>query len=161
MARDSIVEKNSTPLAASNVPSNPFVVLSSSYANLEEGEFQHLDGKKLVSEAITVTPDKSIPSLSNYLWDGEPPLAPIGDFSPPSYADLACKKPTDSFYSYDENSIDQLSKKAGRKFKKEIQEEEANKIKTQGIQPTIEMSYGRNKRTKTPKGVITPSNSGK
>ena len=95
------------------------------------------------------------------LGAGESSPAPIGVSSPPSYADIACKKPTDSSGSSDEDSIDQLSKKAGRKSKKEIQEEEVERIKMQGSQSTIEMSYERNKQTRPPKGVITPSNLGK
>ena len=55
-----------------------------------------------------------------------------------------------------------LSKKTvGRKSKKEIREEEAERLKTQGNHATIEMSYGRNKRNRLPKGVITPSSLGK
>ena len=60
-----------------------------------------------------------------------------------------------SFDSSDD-SIEQLSKKAGRKSKKEAREEEAERLDMQG-QSTIEMSYGRSKRTKPPKGVIIPS----
>ena len=51
-------------------------------------------------------------------------------------------------------------KTVGRKSKKEIREEEAERPKTQGSQATIEMSYGRNKRNMLPKGVITPSSLG-
>ena len=164
MTSDSIVRKN-LPIPqvvdSSKAPSNHFVVLISFDAILEEGEFQQFDGIVLESEANIVTPDQAGASLSNPLWDGEPSLAPSGDCSPSSYANIACKKPADSFESSDENSIEQLSKKAGRKSKKEIQEEEAERLKKQGSQSTVEMSYGRNKRTRPPKGVITPSTTGK
>ena len=56
-----------------------------------------------------------------------------------------------------DDSIEQLSKKGGRKSKKEIQEEEAERLKMQGSQSTIEMYYRSNKITRPPKGVITPS----
>ena len=44
---------------------------------------------------------------------------------------------------------------------RKAQEEEADRLKMQGNQSTIEMSFGRSKRTRPPKGVITPSLSGK
>ena len=100
------------------------------------------------------------PIHSTPLRDGGPPL-PVGDSSPPSYADIARKKLAESSASSDENSIEQLSKKGGRKSTKELQEEEAERLKTQGSQSTIEMSYGRNKRTRPPKGAVTPSNPSK
>ena len=132
-------------------PSNHFVVLNSS--DLEEGEVQHLDGNEM--DYVEAGPIHSTP-----LRDGDPPL-PFGDLYPPFYADIARKKPAESSDSSDENSIEQLSKKGGRKSKKELREEEAERLKTQGSQSTIEMSYGRNKRTKPPKGAVTPSNPSK
>ena len=145
MANDLVVEK---PLVNSLIePSNHFVVLSSSY--LEEGEVQHLDGKEM--DSADTGPIHSIPPR-----DGDPPL-PVGDFSPPSYVDIARKKLAESSDSSDENSIEKLTKKRGRKSKKELWEEEAERLKTQGSQSTIEMSYGRNKRTRPPKGAVTPS----
>ena len=120
-----VVEKIHPPLVIDTPigPSNHFVVLSSSASNLEEGKFQHLDGIELDSEAIIVTLNQVSPSHSNPIWDGEPPLVPIGDCSPPSYNDIAQKKSAESSDSSDENSIEQLSKKAGKKSKKEAQEE--------------------------------------
>ena len=67
----------------------------------------------------------------------------------------------DSSSSSDEDSIEQISKKAGMKSRKDVREEEAERLKMQGNQSTIEMSLGRSKRTRPPKGVITPSLSGK
>ena len=93
------------------------------------------------------------------LWAGGPSHSSwIGENSPPSYADIARKKQLDSPSSSDD---DPISKKGGRKYKKEIWEEEAEGLKTQGSQSTIEMSYGRNKKTRPPKGVGTPSQLGK
>ena len=159
MANDHVVEKLPTPLVNTPIcPSNHFVVLSS--FDLEEGEVQHLDGIEMDSVAI-ITPNHASPTHLIPLWDGEPPLIPIGDRSTPSYVDIARKKPVKRSDSSNENSIEQLSKKGGRKSKKEIREEEVERLKMQGSQSTIEMSYGRNKRTRPPKGVITPSNTGK
>ena len=83
-------------------------------------------------------------------------VSPIGVNSSPSYADITKKKMSDSSTSSDEDSTQQLSKKAGRKPKKE-----AERLKMQGSQSTIEIPYGRSKRTRPPKGVITPSHLGK
>ena len=133
MANIPAVENIPTPLIIDSpiFPSRHFVVLSSFAATLEEDEFQHLDGIELDSKAIAVTLNQAGPSHSNPLWDGEPPLVPIRDFSPPSYSDISRKKPVESSDSSDENSIEQLSKKGGRKSKKEIREEEAERLKTQ------------------------------
>ena len=149
VANDLVVEN---PLVNSLIgPSNHFVVLNSS--DLEEGEVQHLDG--IEKDFVDAGSIHSIP-----IMDGDPPL-PVGDCSPPSYADIARKKPAESSNSSDENSIEQLSKKGGRKSKKELREEEAERLKIQGSQSTIEMSYERNKRTRSPKGAVTPSNPSK
>ena len=88
-------------------------------------------------------------------------VSPIGVNSSPSYTDITRKKPVDRYGSFEEDSIEKLSKKDGRHSKKEDWEEEAERMKMQGNQSTIEMSYGRSKRTKPPKGVITPSQLGK
>ena len=92
-------------------------------------------------------------------WDGGPSHSPpIGENSPPSYADITRKKQDNSPSSSDD---DPISKKGGRKSKKDIREEEAERLNTQCIQSTIEIFYGRNKRTRPPKGVGTPSQLGK
>ena len=119
---------------------------------------QQFDGHELEYEVNTVSKDQVGPSPQ----DGCPShTSPIGARYPPSYADITRKKQATNSGSFDDDSIEQLSKKAGRKSKKEVQEEEAERLKMQGSQPTIEMSYGRNKRNKPPKGVITPSHLGK
>ena len=144
------------------VSPNPFAVLSSSEAILEEGELQQFDGNELDSEGNTIPKEHAGPSLSAPPLDGGPPYtSPIDASSPLSYADITRKKQVVSSGSSNDDSFEQLSKKAGRKSKKEIREEEFERIKTQGCHATIEMSYGRNKRTRPPKGVITPSNLGK
>ena len=87
--------------------------------------------------------------------------SPNGAKPSPSYAEIIKKKPVDSFGSFEEKSIEKISKKVGMKSQKEGREEEAERLKMQGSQSTIEMSLGRSKRTRPPKGVITPSLSGK
>ena len=87
--------------------------------------------------------------------------SPNGAKSSPSYAKITKKKPLDSSGSYGDDSIEKLSKKAGRKSRKEAREEEAERLKTQGSQSTIKMSYGRSKRTRPLKGVINPSHTSK
>ena len=89
MTSDSTIgKKPPTPqvVDSSKFPSNQFVVLNSSDAILEEGELQQFDGLVLDSKVVIVTPEQVGPSISTPLWDGEPSLAPSGDFSPPSYA---------------------------------------------------------------------------
>ena len=81
-----------------------------------------------------------------------PPEATQGSPSNPSYADVTRKKPTDSSESSEDETFEQPSKKVGRKSRREEREEEAERLKTQGSQPTIEMSIGRNTRTRPPKG---------
>ena len=87
--------------------------------------------------------------------------SPIGANASPSYADITRKKQAESSSSSEDDSIEQLSKKAGRKSCKEAWEEEDESLNMQGSQSTIEMSLGRSKRTRPPKGVITPSHLGK
>ena len=114
-----------------------------------------------VLEDISVLKDLSGPSfVSLPLEGGSLPSSPIDTFSPPSYADIAWKKHDLSPDSSEDDSFE-LKKTVGRKSKKEIREEEAERLKTQGSQETIEMSYGRNKRNMPPNGVITPSLLGK
>eukprot|EP00253_Pinus_taeda_P023537 PITA_23537 len=54
--------------------------------------------------------------------------------------------------SSEDETYERPSKKAGRKSRKEKREEEAERLKTQGSQPTIEMSIGRNTRPRPSKG---------
>ena len=88
-----------------------------------------------------------------------PSVYPLPKEISPSYVDIARKKHGVSSGSSEDASFEQSKK--GRKTKKEIREEEVERFKTQGSQATIEMSYGRNKRNRPPKGVITPSPLGK
>ena len=162
MASDSAVGKpHPAPQAVipPNPSSNQFDALN--YVALEEGEMQQLDGDELelIPVPQTVPHEQSDPPPSSAtLWaEGPSHSSSIGENSPPSYADIA-RKQIDSPSSSED---DPISKKICRKSKKEIQEEEVKRLKTQGSQSTIEMSYGKNKRTRPPKGVGTPSQSGK
>ena len=67
----------------------------------------------------------------------------------------------ESFGSSYEDTFEQSSKNIGRKSRKEIREEEAERLKTQGSQATIEMNFGRSKRNIPLKGGATPSGTGK
>ena len=80
--------------------------------------------------------------------------------SSPSYAEILKKKVVDSFGSSDDDSIQSL-KKIGRKSRKEVIEEEVERLKMQGSQATIEMNLGRSKRNRPNKGGATRSGIGK
>ena len=67
----------------------------------------------------------------------------------------------ESFGSSDEDTFEQSSKNNGRKSRKDIREEEVDRLKMQGSQATIEMSLGKSKRNKPLKGGETPSGTGK
>jgi len=77
-----------------------------------------------------------------------------GSPSNPSYAEIARKKPVESSGSSEDETYEQPSKKEGRKSRKEKREEEAERLKTQGSQSTIEMSIGRNIRPRPSKGGL-------
>jgi hypothetical protein len=79
-----------------------------------------------------------------------------GSPSNPSYAEMARKKPVESSDTSEDESFERPTKKPGRKSRKEKREEEAEKYKTQGSQPTLEMSIGRNSRARPPKGGSNP-----
>ena len=96
-----------------------------------------------------------LPRFGEFLHQNLP--SPNRAKSSPSYADITKKKPLEISGSFDEYSIEKLSKKIGSKSQKEAREEGAERLKMQGIQSTIEMSYGKRKRTIPIKGVITPS----
>ena len=74
----------------------------------------------------------------------------------PSYAEIARKKPVVSSSSSEDEFYERPSKKAGRKSRKEKREEEAERLKIQGSQSTIEMSIGRNIRPRPSKGGPNP-----
>ena len=140
---------------------NSFDVLNSSETILEEGELSNMEVIEPVLEDISVLKDLSGPSFVALPPEGGSfPSSPINSCSPPSYAEIARKKNDVSPNSSEDYSFE-LKKTVGRKSKNEIREEEAERLKTQGSQATIEMSYGRNERNRPPKGVITPSSLGK
>ena len=87
--------------------------------------------------------------------------SPIEVFSSPSYEEMIKKKPLETSGSSEEESFERPSKRAGRKSHKEAREEEAERQKMQGSQSTIEMSIGRNTRTRPPKGGPIHSNPNK
>jgi hypothetical protein len=78
-----------------------------------------------------------------------------------TYAEIAKKKPEESSGSSEDETFERPSKKPGRKSRKEKREEEAERLKTQGSQPTLEMSMGRNTRPRPSKGGHIPPPSSK
>ena len=82
--------------------------------------------------------------------------SPTGVISSPSYAEIL-KKSIDTSGSSEEDLIEKFTKKAGRKYRKEVKEKEDERLKMQGSQATIEISIGRSKRNIPPKGGPTPS----
>ena len=70
----------------------------------------------------------------------------------PSYVDIARKKVLEPSSSSEDEILERPAKRAGRKSRKEAREEEAERQKTQGSQPTIEMSIDRNTRIRSLKG---------
>ena len=85
--------------------------------------------------------------------------SPVETISSPSYADALKKKAVESS-SFSEDD-EQFTKKVGIKSQKEIREQESERLKMQGSQMTIEMSYGRSKWNMTLKGGTTPFSLGK
>ena len=83
---------------------NPFVVLISPKAILEEGELQQFQVNELDSEENTVPKDLAGPSFSASPLEGDSPhSSPIEASSPPSYADITRKKHGFSFGSLDDD----------------------------------------------------------
>ena len=99
--------------------------------------------------------NSELPSVGATLQQNLP--SPNGANPSPSYAKIIKKKPIDSSGSSDKDSIENFSKKASRKSRKDVREEEAERLNMQGSQPTIEMSMGKRKRNMPHKVVITPS----
>ena len=105
------------------------------------------------------TPNSELPSVGTILQEIHP--SPNGANPSSTYAEILKKNPIVSFGSSDDDSIEKISKKVGKKSWKEVREEEDERLKTQGGQSTIEMSLGSSKWTRPPKGVITHSFSSK
>jgi hypothetical protein len=61
-------------------------------------------------------------------------------------------KPLKIYGSLEDDSFERPSKREGTKSHKEAREEEAERQKIQGSQPTIDMSIGRNTITRPLKG---------
>ena len=83
------------------------------------------------------------------------PRSLAGIFCSPSYAKVERKKPLESLWSLEDESIERSFKKVGRKSYREAQEEEAERKKMQRIQATIKMTMGRNTRKIPPEGGST------
>lgn len=113
--------------------------------------------------------NQAIPSQENEEQGDTPPSnkevgEPIqieanqGSPSNPSYVEIARKKLVESSGSSEDETYERQTKKAGRKSRKEKREEEAERLKTQGSQATIEMTIGQNIRPRPSKGGLnTPS----
>ena len=87
---------------------------------------------ELDSEESTVPKDLVGPYFSASPLEGDSThSSPTEACSPPSYADITRKKHGASFGSSDYDSSEQLSKK-GRNSKKELREEEGERLKNQG-----------------------------
>jgi hypothetical protein len=81
---------------------------------------------------------------------------PQGSPSNPTYAEVTRKKSAESSDSSEEENFEQPTRKVGRKSRREARKEEAERLKIQGSQPTLEMSIGRNSRNRPPKGGSHP-----
>ena len=114
--------------------SNPVEVLSSTDDHispiLEEGEIQLF----MVNIEEGIESDLVKPREEDCSQDLSPIRPPIS----PSYVDALKKKVESSGSSEDDGKF---AKKFGRKSRKEIREEEAERLKMQGSQPTIELSF--------------------
>jgi hypothetical protein len=84
-------------------------------------------------------------------------VAPQGSPLNPSYAEITRPKQPESAGSSEDETLERPTKRAGRKSRKELREEEAERLKVQGNQSTIEMSMGKNTRSRPPKGGPSPS----
>ena len=160
------MKKNSTMQEAGNsVSSNPFIALclveDQTPLVLEEGEM--LPSKVIIIDSAKNNGDIEIPVPNPCVVPilQENLNSPANPSSSPSYAEILKKKMVNFSGSFDEDTFEQSSKKGGRKSRKEIREEEAECLKMQGSQATIEMSMGRGKRNRSQKGGSTPSGIGK
>eukprot|EP00253_Pinus_taeda_P007342 PITA_07342 len=80
-----------------------------------------------------------------------------GSPTSPTYAEVTKKKIAESSESLEEELFERPLKRPGRRSRKEKREEEAERLKTQGSQSTIEMTIGRSNRPRSSKGGSTPS----
>ena len=115
--------------------SNPFKVVSSVDDQisliLEEGEIQL--SMVNIEEGIEPDPVKPREEVCTQV------LSPIRPPISPSYDDVL-KKKVESYGSSEDDG--KFTKKFGRKSRKEVREEEVERLKMQGSQPTIELSFG-------------------
>ena len=93
--------------------------------NLEEGELHHSLAQDDIPRAISSLTNLTgavcleLPRDDEFLHQNIP--SPNGAKYSPSYVDIAKKKHIDSSGSSSDDSIEKLSKKAGRKSKKELE----------------------------------------
>ena len=133
--------------------SNPFVVLSPfehhNYPVLEEGEVQQSYVHKDEGEVNFGPQEHSgpvileIPCADAILQELH--KSPTCVTSSSSYVKILKNKSVDTSGSLEEDSIDKFTKKSGRKSRKEVIEEEAERLNMQGSHATIEMSICRSK----------------
>jgi hypothetical protein len=143
-------EGSSAPPRAETT-NNPFEILSTP----EEPSLAPA-AEEAGQQPTPIVKDKS-PEESSPLQVGSSGGVP----SPPSYAEMTRKKSPEISGSSKDETFERPSKRAGRKSHREAREEEAERQKMQGIQPTIEMSIGRNTRNKPPKGGSAPPSASK
>ena len=80
--------------------------------------------------------DQTSPSGKSKEAEGKKAATP--EITPsPSYADIARKKIIDPLSSSEEETMESPAKRAGRKSRREVREEEAERQKNQGSQATI------------------------
>jgi hypothetical protein len=125
-------EKDATPKELENTQNNPAGATQENQVQTEAPPLNKEGGAAIQVEAS----------------QGSPPN--------PSYAEITRKKQVDSSGSSEDETFERPSKRAGRKSRKELREEEAERLKVQGSQSTIEMSIGRNTRSRPTKGGPSP-----
>ena len=121
--------------------------------SLKETEGAHIDPPTAAQENENqreVSPPSKEGEVANQFE------VPHGSPPNPTYAEVTKKKAVESSESSEEEIYERPSKRAGRKSRKEKREQEAERLKTQGSQSTIEMSIGRNSRSRPHKGGTTP-----
>ena len=131
-------EESSAPLLA-DASKNPFEILST------PPEISEQTNEDIKQQNLPSVGEKEIIEVGH-------PISPLGNSSPPSYVDMTRKKPPKNYGSSEDDTFERPSKIIVRKSKKETREEEAERKNMQGCQATIEMSIGRNTRTRPLKG---------
>ena len=129
------VKDDEVEVNISNIVSNNFAALNSAKdsALLEEGELYHSATQDDIPVASSGPMDLSgadcldLPIVGEHKNQNSP--SPKVNHSSPSYVEVIMKKPLDSPGSSNHDSIEKLSKNAGRKSRKEAREEEDERLK--------------------------------